>query len=142
MPFILSGFYAPKDSVAARISNNQTDYNLGFEFDNSILKESGYLLARFDLTVNGFSTEMLVPLSKKLIEILPLTTYMYKITISHAYIHTILEVAPIDTHSWEDVVVDFEIDDKTVTIDLGIIELSGWEDANWGDIEIDDPYNN
>lgn len=139
MPFILSGIYAPKDSVSSYIQRDTKDYALGFAPCN--LQQSGYLVAKFKLSMGTGSFDMAVPLSKEILEIQPLTTYMYHITIKNSYIHTILEIFPVidGVNSWEDVNVDFEIEDNTTTIDLGIIEIQGWEDSDWGGIDIDDP---
>ena len=145
MPFILSGIYAPKDTVAAHIFKNTADYALDFIPTN--LQESEYLMAKFKLSINGSGPlEMEVPLTfnpltNKALEILPLTTYMYNITVSKTYISTILEVTPLN--SWEDIEFGFEIKDNTVMIDLGSFEFSAWKDVEWEDNkDIDDSANN
>lgn len=142
MPFILSGIYAPKDTVSAYIQRDTMDYALGFKPHN--LQDTRYLVAKFKLTMGTGSFMMEVPLSKKIMEIQPLTTYMYHITIKNTYLHTVLEICPVidGVNSWEDVNVDFEIEDNTKIIDLGIIDIQGWEDSGWSEIEIDNPDNN
>lgn len=142
MPFILSGYYAPKDTVSAHILNDTVNYSLEYVPVN--LQESGYLTAIFNLKIGEGCFEMHVPLSKLIVELNPLTTYIYNITVKNTYIHTILEISPVigGISSWENVTVDFEIKDNTTFLDLGNIEISGWDNLTWDNIYMDDPVNN
>ena len=86
---------------------------------------------KFKLAVNGGGfMDMSVPIEGKIAEILPLTTYIFKITVSNTYIHTILEVTPLN--SWEELEFGFDIEDDTQDIDLGI-QTFGWENVDWED---------
>lgn len=86
---------------------------------------------RFKLSVNGGGfMEMSVPLQGKIEEILPLTTYIFNITVSETYLRTILEVTPLN--SWEDVEFGFDIEDNSNKIDLGL-QTYGWENVDWED---------
>ena len=137
MPFILSGIYAPKDTVIRCIANNKTVYGeISPKAEN--IKESGYLVVKFNLTVDGKTSAMEVPLTKKVPELLPLTTYMYNIKITSEYIKTILEISSMSgPNSWDDVEVGFEIKDNTITVDLGSFDYSyEWDKSDWDEIEI------
>ncbi len=87
---------------------------------------------KFKLSINGGGfLEMEVPLEGKIDEIIPLTTYIFNITVSHTYISTILEVTPLN--SWEDIVFGFDIKDNSSDINLGVQPIGNWEDVNWND---------
>lgn len=129
MPFVLSGKYAPKDTVASHIYGNTTDY--GFKFTPTNLQESGYLMVQFNLYVNeGGPMLVTAPLTynaneDKAFDIEPLKAYMYKIHVSDTYISTILEV--YDFGKWEEIEFGWKIEDNTEPIKLGNFEFSDWE---------------
>lgn len=87
---------------------------------------------KFKLSVNGGGfLAVNAPLTKNIAEILPLTRYIFNITVSNTYIHTILEVTPYN--SWEEIEYGFEIEDNTIKIDLGIFQYTNWEPVEWED---------
>lgn len=104
------------------------------EFDDMNFVLSGIydLGIKFKLSVNnGGFLEVKAPLTEKIAEILPLTSYMFNITVSETYMHTILEVTPLN--SWEEIEYGFEIKGNTFNIDLGIFQYSEWENVKWED---------
>ena len=144
MPFVLSGIYAPKDTVAAHL---QKDANYALEFAPTNLQETGYLMVQFNMYVNGGGPLLVTaPLTYNAaadmaLDLNPLTTYMYNITVSETYIKTILEVTPLN--SWEDVEFGWEIKDNTEKVYLGDFTISpdGWESEDWNDCIIKSSKN-
>lgn len=134
MPFVLSGIYAPKDTVAAHL---QKDANYALEFAPTNLQETGYLMVQFNMFVNGGGPLLVTaPLTYNAaadmaLDLNPLTTYMYNITVSETYIKTILEVTPLN--SWEDVEFGWEIKDNTEKVYFGEFEFSQWDENPWED---------
>lgn len=134
MPFVLSGIYAPKDTVAAHLLKDE-NYALGFAPTN--LQESIYLQVQFKMFVDGGGPLLVTaPLTynaaaDKTMVLEPLTTYMYNIYVSDTYIKTILEVTPLD--GWEDIEFGWEIKDNTEKVYFGEFGFSQWEDNPWED---------
>lgn len=134
MPFVLSGIYAPKDTVAAHLLK---DESYALEFAPTNLQESNYLLVQFNLVVEGGGPLLVTaPLTynaaaDKTMVLEPLTTYMYNIYVSDTYIKTILEVTPLQ--GWEDIEFGWEIKDNTEKVYFGEFEFSQWEENPWED---------
>lgn len=121
----------PVTLVPAQENTENLIYVCGFEQMEFVLSGIYTPQIKFKLSVNGGGfMEMSVPLEGKIAEILPLTTYIFNITVSNTYIRTILKVTPLN--SWEDLEVGFEIEDDSKEIDLGI-QTFGWENVEWGD---------
>lgn len=134
MPFVLSGIYAPKDTVATKLLKDES-YALGFAPTN--LQESMYLQVQFKMFVDGAGPLLVTaPLTYNAaaditMVLEPLTTYMYNIYVSDTYIKTILQVTPLE--GWEEIEFGWEIKDNTEKVYFGEFEFSQWEDNPWED---------
>ncbi len=130
MPFVLSGIYAPKDSVASYLKENYL-----LEYTPTNLSDGNYLSAIFRFSVNGGGMQKIcIPLTRSAFEVFPLTTHIYNITISETFIYVTLYVTP--QNSWEEGGYDTSIKDNTTRIDLGKFKITsdGWdENDNWDD---------